>query len=99
MSYTEELKPWKDLLITPEPYYEIAFSCSNRVFLTVANKVFEIGEGINLENPRDHLEEKRDYEGDLETIVIYADIYKRAILDHYKIDFKDYKKHALRLTC
>jgi len=90
-------------LVTPEPYFKIAFGCSNRAFYDVKNELYAIANSINIEIQDGYIEEKCDYEGDLEEIRIYNN--KRgtelvsAVLNFYKIPLQDMPENAdLALT-
>ena len=60
-------------IITPEPFFKIAFGCSNRAFYQVKSDLYDIGENVGIEVQDGFIEEQCDYEGDLENIVIYND--------------------------
>ena len=65
------MKPTRAELVKPNPFFEIAFGCSNRLFYQVKNDLFELAEKINIEIQDGYIEEVCDYEGDLEKIIIY----------------------------
>ena len=74
--------------VTPKPYFRIIFSCGNRAFYDVLNDIIEVGEplyDLDKENVEDYVEQKCDYEGDLEELIIYDDKFKKAILEFYSI--------------
>lgn len=71
-------------IITPKPFYQIGFGCSNRSFYNVVNEVYSlIDEGDD--DLKDSIEILRDYEGDLEGIRIYDKNFSKIILKHYGI--------------
>jgi len=65
------MKPEKSGIVKPEPYFKISFGCSNRAFYNVKSELYDIAEKIGIEINDGYIEEKCDYEGDLEEIIIY----------------------------
>lgn len=65
------MKPTKSEVIVEDPYYKIKFECSNRQFYEVKNDLWKIAEEIGIEFQDGYIDEKCDYEGDLDTIIIY----------------------------
>ena len=84
------MKPKEAKLITPKPYFNIIFGCSNRAFYQVKNELWEIAEEVDIELQDGYIEEKCDYEGDLEEIIIYnnerSSEFIDAVLKFYEID-------------
>ena len=83
-------EPTKKEIVTPAPYFKVAFECGNRAFYEVKNDVVEALTKAGLEPFDDYFTEKCDYEGDLEEIIIYAGgreaASHKAIVDLYGLD-------------
>ena len=81
--------PKKREIVTPTPYYKIAFGCSNRAFYGVKNELHEIGEKVDIDPQDGYMDESCDYEGDLEEIRVYrgerSESFVAAILEHYGV--------------
>jgi hypothetical protein len=77
------MKPSKIEVVTPEPYYKIAFECSNRAFYNVKNELCVLWDKSGIEDDfnNGHFTEKCDYEGDLEEIIIYANDKIKPFID------------------
>ena len=86
-------EPTKKEIITPTPYFKVAFECGNRAFYQVKSDVVAALANAGLEPFDGYFEEKCDYEGDLELIVIYRDgreeAAAKAIIDLYGLDAPD----------
>jgi len=84
------MQPKSSSIVTPEPYFNIVFGCGNRAFYEVKNELYEIGESVGIEAQDGYMEEKCDYEGDLEEIIIYRgerdEAFCHAVLKYYNID-------------
>lgn len=63
--------PKETKLITPLPYVQLNFSCSNRDFFEVKNDLYDLGVLNGLEPEDGYMEEVCDYEGDLSKIIVY----------------------------
>lgn len=85
-----EYEPKNAEIVTPEPYFKVAFGCSNRAFYTIKSELYAIGEKIGIEVQDGYVTEKCDYEGDLEEILIYNGEREKplvdATLDFYGVD-------------
>jgi hypothetical protein len=83
------MKPTKKEIVTPSPYFKIAFGCSNRAFYAVKNELYAIGEKVSTEPQDGYMDESCDYEGDLEKIRVYrgagSEPFVDAILKHYEV--------------
>ncbi|HAR38658.1 MAG TPA: hypothetical protein DCS09_08865 [Porphyromonadaceae bacterium] len=81
------MKPEKSEVVTPKPYFKISFGCSNRKFYDVKNLLYQIADDIDIEIQDGYIDEKCDYEGDLEEIILFRgereDKLVSAVLDHY----------------
>jgi len=95
------MKPKESKVVTPTPYFNIAFGCSNRAFYNVKNELWKIAEKVDIELQDGYIEEKCDYEGDLEKIVIYnqerASKFIDEVLKYYEVDSYE-KKEGLNLV-
>lgn len=58
-------------VVTPKPYFNIKFGCSNRAFYKVKSELYQLAEDLGIEISDGYISEKCDYEGDLEQITIY----------------------------
>lgn len=83
------MKAKEKKMVTPEPYFKIAFGCSNRNFYAVKQELYDIANEIGIEIQDGYITEKCDFEGDLETIIIYGDERGRQLRDkvlhHYDV--------------
>lgn len=83
------MHPKETKVITPDPFYKIAFGCSNRAFYEVKGEVIAVAESIGVEWNDGYLTERCDYEGDLECIILYRGERENklveAVLEHYGI--------------
>ena len=86
-------EPTKKEIITPAPYFKVAFECGNRAFHEVKSDVVEALTKAGLEPFDGHFQEKCDYEGDLEEIIVYAGgrdaASHKAIVDLYGLESPD----------
>ena len=84
------MKPKESKVITPKSFFNIIFGCSNRAFYEVKSELWEIAEEVDIELQDGYIEEKCDYEGDLEKIIIYnqdrASEFIDAVLKFYEVD-------------
>lgn len=85
------MTPNRKEIVTPEPYFKIAFGCSNRQFYEVKQELHEIATEIGIEIEDGYIEEKCDYEGDLEEIRIDRvrdedGSFVEAILKYYRVE-------------
>ena len=87
------MKPTETKLITPAPYYNLIFGCSNRAFYQVKQDLYEIGTELGIDEFGECFSESCDYEGDLDTITLYrgkgiedCEAFVSAVLKHYEID-------------
>jgi hypothetical protein len=83
--------PSEKEIVTPEPYFKIKFKCSNRQFYNVKQELYEIAEQVGIEIEDGYIEEKCNYEGDLEEIRIdrardEEGSFVDAILKYYEVD-------------
>lgn len=80
-------------IVSPSPYFKIAFGCSNRAFYQVKSELYRIGEEVGVEVQDGYITENCDYEGDLEEIIIYrqerAEGLIKAVLDFYEVPESD----------
>lgn len=85
------MKPKETKIVTPSPYFNITFGCSNRAFYDIKNNVEHIASQLNIEEYYENVEEESDFEGDLHKITIYRhdEEFAQAILKHYGVDPKD----------
>tara|TARA_R110002074_G_scaffold73536_2_gene168853 strand:+ start:731 stop:1030 length:300 start_codon:yes stop_codon:yes gene_type:complete len=84
------MKPIKTEIVSPSPFFKIAFGCTNRAFYGVKNELlYEIGQKVGIDPHDGYMEESCDYEGDLEEIRIYrgdrSEAFITAILDYYDV--------------
>lgn len=88
-------------VVVEDPYFKISFGCSNSDFYEVKNVIYTITNDLEEKEWDGLIEEKCDFEGDLENIIIYnCDSSKRfinKILDYYSID-EDIKDMDLHLS-
>ncbi len=77
------MKPKKVEIVIPEPFYKIAFECSNRAFYNVKNELWEMWERSEIDDDfnNGHFSESCDYEGDLEKITIYTNAEIKPFVD------------------
>jgi len=70
-------------VVTPEPYYNITFGCSNRKFYSVKDTLWQLWEesGVDDDFNNGHYSEHCDYEGDLEKIIIYNNTKVKPFLE------------------
>lgn len=84
------MRPESSKTVTPSPYFEIGFNCSNRAFYEVKAELYEIANQTGIEIEDGYISEKCDYEGDLQQIIIYrqdtAERFIDNVLNHYEID-------------
>jgi len=77
-------------IVSPAPYFKIAFGCGNRAFYTVKGELYDIAEEIGIEIQDGYITEKCDYEGDLEEIIIYrqerAELLIDKVLEFYGVN-------------
>lgn len=93
-------KPEKFQKTIPEPYFEVNFACSNRAFYEVKSDLYELAKSIDIEIEDGYIGEKCDYEGDLETIIIYECERSRKLIDAVsKMYGIDAKKMDIHLSC
>tara|TARA_R110000850_G_C9583999_1_gene426594 strand:- start:144 stop:440 length:297 start_codon:yes stop_codon:yes gene_type:complete len=72
------VKPKSKEIVTPEPYYKVAFRCSNAAFYYVKQDLYGMAQDIEIEDG--YISEKCDYEGDLEEIIIYNSDRSRKLI-------------------
>lgn len=86
------MKPTKTEIVSPTPYFEISFGCSNRQFYQVKRKIYEIGIKLGIDPSDGYISEKCDYEGDLEELRVYREdrskLFVDEILKHYDVNDK-----------
>ena len=84
------MKPKESKIITPKPFFNVIFGCSNRAFYGVRAELWNIAEKVDIEMQDGYISEKCDYEGDLEKIIIYnqerASKFIDAVLKFYAVD-------------
>ena len=85
--------PSKKEIITPEPYFKIKFGCGNRQFYNVKQELCKIAEEVGIEIGDGYIEERCDYEGDLDKIKVFRKMdedgsFVDAILKYYEVDDK-----------
>lgn len=85
------MKPKETKIVTPSPYFNIIFNCSNRGFYDVKNNVEHIASQSNIKEYYENVSEECDFEGDLYKITIHRhdEEFVQAILKHYGINLKD----------
>ncbi|HET8688056.1 MAG TPA: hypothetical protein VFM18_15585 [Methanosarcina sp.] len=91
-----ELK--KHGIITPKPYYELSFCCSNRSFYNVKNEIYDLANEHDVEIG-DTIYDKCDYEGDLEKMIIYDKSFAEKVLALYGVTNVNIGDMHLELTC
>ena len=77
-------------IVTPTPYFKIAFGCGNRAFYQVKSELYGIAEELDIEIQDGYITETCDYEGDLEEILIYSqersELLISKVLEFYGVD-------------
>lgn len=85
-------------MVTPAPYYNIVIGGSNRAFYAEKSHLYAIGEQIGIEAGDGYIEEKCDYEGDLEKLIMYREARSEGFIDavliSYGIDVKEVPENA-----
>jgi hypothetical protein len=90
-------------IVTPEPFFEIEFGISNRMFYGVKDVLLKISNELGKYTYEEYVDEKCDYEGDLERIIVYRDektedFLSRA-LGYFSIDVKIPKDMNVVFCC
>lgn len=89
-------------IVKPDPYFEIEFRCSCRAFYEVKHDMYIIADRIGIEIEDGYISTKRDYEGDLEKIIIYGDErsqeFRQAVMEYYSITNSIPKDMEIHLT-
>lgn len=97
-----QVEPKEKEIVTPSPYYKIAFKCSNRAFYGVKSDLYELAEKIGIEIEDGYIDEKCDYEGDLEEITIYNGLrdqpLRDVVLEYYGVDKKEAEGMKIMLS-
>jgi hypothetical protein len=82
--------PKENKFVTPRPFFNIVFGCSNRAFYEVKSDLYGVADEIGIEIEDGYITEECDYEGDLERITIYRgernEKLAQAVLKFYNID-------------
>jgi hypothetical protein len=98
------MRPEEIKVIRPEPYYNIIFRCGNRKFYNVKSELYDMWEesGIDDDFDNGYFDEKCDYEGDLEKIVLYnipkAKPFLEIVINYYKGDIEELGEMDLVLS-
>ena len=76
-------------IVTPAPYFNLSFGCTNRHFYKIKSQIYKIGIDIGIDPQDGYIDETCDYEGDLEKLTIYgserSEEFIQAILSHYEV--------------
>jgi hypothetical protein len=90
-------------IVTPEPFFEIEFGISNRMFYGVKDVLLKISNELGKHTYEEYVDEKCDYEGDLERIIVYRDEktedFLSRVLGYFSIDVKIPKDMNVVFCC
>ena len=85
-----DIKPTKQSVVVPVKFFKIEFGCSNRSFYSVKSDLYSLAEKAGIEIEDGYIEERCDYEGDLDEIVVYNDkrgkLLIGSVIDFYGVD-------------
>ena len=87
---SDKLEPLNVKIINPKPYLSVSFGCTNRRFYQVKDEMYELGVANGLEPQDGYMTELCDYEGDLETIIVYRggreEVFAKLVIEYYGLE-------------